>query len=109
MLVPRWASLVLISSQGVTNWGFRNALPSWLPLLAVSLNLSDAQRALLMSSFFPGYLLTQVPGSWAIQRYGAAQSFPNLLVGVLFFFNSAANFNLALPRTYHDCSEYRLH
>jgi fucose permease len=85
MLVPRWASLVLISSQGVTNWGFRNALPSWLPLLAVSLNLSDAQRALLMSSFFPGYLLTQVPGSWAIQRYGAAQSFPNLLVGALFF------------------------
>ena len=53
MPVPRWASLVLISSQGVTNWGFRNALPSWLPLLAASLNLTDGQRSLLMSSFFP--------------------------------------------------------
>ena len=102
MPVPRWASLVLISSQGVTNWGFRNALPSWLPLLAASLNLSDAQRALLMSSFFPGYLLTQVPGSWAIQRYGAAQT-PNPFQICLSgrFFNPAANFN-ALPRTYHD-------
>ena len=69
--VPRWASLLLISTQGVTNWGFRNALPSWLPLLCASAGFTDAQRALLMSSFFPGYILTQIPGSFAIQKYGA--------------------------------------
>lgn len=32
---------------------------------------TDVQRALLMSSFFPGYIATQIPGSYAIQRYGA--------------------------------------
>ena len=54
MAVPYWASLLLISAQGVTNWGFRSALPAWIPLLCADQSFTDAQRALLMSSFFPG-------------------------------------------------------
>ena len=29
--VGRYATLSLIAGQGVTNWSFRNGLPSWLP------------------------------------------------------------------------------
>jgi glutaredoxin len=71
MGVPYGVSLFLISFQGVTNWGFRSALPAWIPLLCAAEAFTDAQRALLMSAFFPGYILTQIPGSFAIQRWGA--------------------------------------
>jgi hypothetical protein len=47
--------------------GFRSALPAWIPLLCAAEQFTDPQRALLMSAFFPGYILTQIPGSFAIQ------------------------------------------
>jgi sugar phosphate permease len=57
--------------RGVCSWGFRSALPAWIPLLCAAEAFTDAQRALLMSAFFPGYILTQIPGSFAIQKWGA--------------------------------------
>ena len=40
-------------------------------MLCAAEKFSEGQRALLMSAFFPGYILTQIPGSFAIQKWGA--------------------------------------
>ena len=70
MAVPYWASLLLISAQGVTNWGFRSALPAWIPLLCADQSFTDAQRALLMSSFFPGCASPPAEGQGQSGRTG---------------------------------------
>jgi MFS family permease len=70
-MVGRYATLGLIAGQGVTNWSFRNGIPAWIPFVVSSLQFTDVERALLMASFFPGYLLTQIPGAALIQKYGA--------------------------------------
>ena len=40
--VGRYATLSLIAGQGVTNWSFRNGLPSWLPFVGGALGYTDA-------------------------------------------------------------------
>ena len=40
--VGRYATLSLIAGQGVTNWSFRNGLPSWLPFVGGALGYADA-------------------------------------------------------------------
>ena len=60
----------LISGHALINHTLRAALPSLIPLLVDALHYTAAQRALLLSAFFPGYILTQLPGGWAAQRWG---------------------------------------
>eukprot|EP01051_Picozoa_sp_SAG22_P000663 SAG22_NODE_19_length_32182_cov_39.206963_20_plen_296_part_00 len=54
----------------MTNYLIRGALPSLIPLIAEAQGWSEAQIAMLLSAFFPGYLLTNVPSGWAAQRFG---------------------------------------
>lgn len=42
-----------------------------MPFIVEEQNYSAAQAALLLAGFFPGYMVTQVPGGWASQRFGA--------------------------------------
>ena len=60
----------LVSGHGLVNHTIRSALPSLIPLLADALRYTEAQRVLLLGAFFPGYILTQLPGGWATQRWG---------------------------------------
>lgn len=57
----------LVSGHGLVNHAIRSALPSLIPLIP---SYSEAQRALLLSAFFPGYIMTQLPGGAATQRWG---------------------------------------
>ena len=44
-----------------------SGIPAWIPFVVASLNFSDVERAMLMASFFPGYLCTQIPGRSSTQ------------------------------------------
>ena len=46
-----WAMLML---SGLTNWATRWCVPSLVPFLAQTMELTELQRAFLLSSFFPG-------------------------------------------------------
>ena len=59
----------------------RATLPSLLPLLCRAEGFGDAQQALLMSAFYPGYLLTQIPAGYFAQRFGAKLMLSANLVG----------------------------
>jgi MFS family permease len=60
----------LVSGHAMVNHSIRSALPSLIPLCSDALRYTEAQQALLLSAFFPGYILTQLPGGWASQRWG---------------------------------------
>ena len=47
------------------------ALPSLIPAIALDAGLDEAATAMLLSSFFPGDLVTQLPGGWLATRIGA--------------------------------------
>lgn len=51
--------------------------PSWVPFVVADLGLSDADRALLLAAWFPGYLVSQIPGAALIDRIG-----PKIVMGV---------------------------
>ncbi len=57
----------LVSGHGLVNHAIRSALPSLIPLIP---DYTEAQQALLLSAFFPGYILTQLPGGAATQHWG---------------------------------------
>lgn len=42
-----------------------------MPFIANEFAFNGSQQALLLSAFFQGYLVTQLPGGWAAQKYGA--------------------------------------
>lgn len=63
----RLLNYALVSGHGLVNHAIRSALPSLIPLIP---NYTEAQQALLLSAFFPGYILTQLPGGAATQRWG---------------------------------------
>jgi hypothetical protein len=49
----------------------RASLYTLVPILASDIGISAAHRAMLMSAFFPGYALSQVPGSVVVQLIGS--------------------------------------
>ena len=61
---------VMLSGLPMTNYLIRGALPSLIPLIAAAEGWTQGQVVILLSSFYPGYLSTQVPSGWAAQRYG---------------------------------------
>jgi hypothetical protein len=74
-LVPtnpsRGLMYILISLHGMPNWMIRGGIFSWMPFVVRELGLSEAQRALLMGAWFPGYAFAQVPAAALIMRIGA--------------------------------------
>ena len=51
----------------MTNYLIRGALPSLVPIIAKTQGWSENQVALLLSAFYPGYLLTQIPSGLAVK------------------------------------------
>ena len=60
-------------TAGVTAFNFllRQGIPQMIPFISGEMNFSAAQNALLLAGFFPGYMVTQIPGGWAAQIFGA--------------------------------------
>eukprot|EP01052_Picozoa_sp_SAG31_P012748 SAG31_NODE_752_length_12351_cov_14.467516_4_plen_93_part_00 len=60
-----------LAQMQMTNYLIRGALPSLVPLIAEPQGWSENQIAVLLSAFYPGYLLTQIPSGWYDQRAAA--------------------------------------
>ena len=69
----------------------RAAIPSFVPIIGREFGYSEAERAILLSGFFQGYMLTQVPGAALVQRYGAK--------GIMSFALAARSCSLARCRS----------
>lgn len=67
----RWLMYVLISLHGMPNWMIRGGTYSWIPFVVRDMALTEAQRAMLMGAWFPGYAFAQVPSAALIMRLGA--------------------------------------
>ena len=61
----------LLAAFEMTNYVTRLAIPYIVTFMVRDFSFSEQQRALLLNSFTPGYILTQIPAGWAIQRWGA--------------------------------------
>ena len=72
MAPHRYTMYALLSFHNLINYCVRLALPSLIPAIALDAGLDEAATAMLLSSFFPGYLVTQLPGGWATQSWGGA-------------------------------------
>ena len=73
-LVPakpsRGVMYALVSLQGLPNWVIRGGIPSWIPFVVADMSLSEAERALLLAAWFPGYLVSQIPGAALMDKIG---------------------------------------
>jgi hypothetical protein len=70
MGTPRAVMYAMIGLCQMCNYVVRQALPSLIPLIAAAAGYSAAERALLLASFFPGYLATQVRPQRKLYRVG---------------------------------------
>ena len=61
---------VLIAGFEICNYLTRLAVPFLIPFIVRDFRFSETQRALLLNSFTPGYVLTQIPAGWLVQRFG---------------------------------------
>eukprot|EP01048_Picozoa_sp_COSAG05_P005121 COSAG05_NODE_296_length_11959_cov_17.897639_8_plen_433_part_00 len=59
----------------------RTALNSVVPIMAYEMQLTAAQSGALLSAFFPGYLLTQMPAGPIVQRIGGKRMLSICLFG----------------------------
>ncbi|WP_062012395.1 MFS transporter [Aureimonas sp. AU4] len=67
----RWRVLALLFGISVLNGVDRIALAVGLPVIGQEFQLSPAVQGIVLSSFFWTYCLFQVPGGWAVDRFGA--------------------------------------
>lgn len=79
--------LALLAIVVFLNFFDRSNLSIAAPLLKDELHLSASQLGLLLSSFFWGYTLCQIPAGWIVDRYGA-----NWVLAGGFFVWSCATF-----------------
>ena len=80
-----WAMYGLLSGQNMMNQAIRSGLPTAIPFLARQAGLNAAESSKLLAAFFPGYVLTQIPGGILAQHIGGkAVVFLNLLGNGLF-------------------------
>lgn len=61
---------VMLALQSSSNHLIRGSLPTLVPLIAAAGGYSDAERAMMLGAFFPGYLLTQIPAGAFAQTHG---------------------------------------
>jgi ACS family sodium-dependent inorganic phosphate cotransporter len=68
----RARGLMYALTAGVTSFNFllRQGIPMMIIPIAAEYAWSGGQQAILLAGFFPGYMLTQVPGGWAAQVFG---------------------------------------
>lgn len=59
----------------------RSALYSIVPIMATEMGLSEVQAGTLLTGFFPGYLITQMPAGPIVQRYGGKLTLSVCLFG----------------------------
>eukprot|EP01052_Picozoa_sp_SAG31_P006832 SAG31_NODE_319_length_17776_cov_4.703570_4_plen_109_part_00 len=57
----QWIMCWLISGQALCSCAPRFGLPYLMPFMASDMGLTLEQRAVLLSSFFPGFMLAQIP------------------------------------------------
>jgi MFS family permease len=62
--------MALISGYNFVNHVIRSCVPPLIPFIVNEFSFNGAQQALLMSAFFQGYLVTQIPGGWLAQKVG---------------------------------------
>lgn len=60
-----------LAAVGLANWVPKNSVASLVPFIVADRGYTESQRAMLLGSFFPGYLATMLPASYLIQRVGA--------------------------------------
>ena len=75
------AMYALLATQPLTNWVIRGAIAPLMQFIVADLKFTLAQKALLLGAFYPGYLVTQIPAGFLIQRYGAKVSLTVNMVG----------------------------
>jgi hypothetical protein len=75
--------LVVINTKMI-----RSSIPPLVPFIGRAVGYSSLQQASLLSSFFPGYLLTQVPAGWLAQRFGAKLIVTLNMVGTAALFSA---------------------
>ena len=65
----------MVLSARVVFWAvnhvIRSAVPPLVPFIVQEFGFDNGEAAVLLSAFFQGYLLTQLPGGWAAQKWGA--------------------------------------
>jgi MFS family permease len=72
-LVPRaqrFAIYTLLSGEHLVNYLTRFSVPYIVPFLCQQYGFSELERARLLNAFQPGYVLTQIPGSWLAEKLG---------------------------------------
>ena len=57
-----------------------------MPLICAAQGFSDAEKALLLSGFYQGYIISQVPGAPIVQRYGGKGVMTATLAGTAAIF-----------------------
>lgn len=62
--------MALISGYNFVNHVIRSCVPPLIPFIVNEFSFNGSQQALLMSAFFQGYLVTQIPGGWLAQKVG---------------------------------------
>ena len=63
--------VLMLCGHSMVNYIPRRAFKLLIELIAKQHALSEGARAMLMSAWTPGYLLTQIPAGWVLSRFSA--------------------------------------
>lgn len=80
-LPARWETILFLASATFVAYNIRVCLSVAVLDMKDALNWSDADKAWVLSSFYWGYAIGQLPAGWLTQQYGAKQ----VLAGSIFF------------------------
>jgi ACS family D-galactonate transporter-like MFS transporter len=80
----RWKIFSIIFLLVVVNLIDRVSLSIGMPTIAREFELSPAMQGIVLSSFFWAYALLQIPGGWAIDRFGPRR----VITGSTFFWGA---------------------
>ena len=67
----RFAMYTLLSGEHLMNYLTRFSIPYIVPFICQQYGFSELERARLLNAFQPGYVLTQIPGSWLAENLGS--------------------------------------
>jgi len=70
-LSTRWELILLLASATFVIYNLRVCISVAVLEMEDDLNWSESQTGLVLSSFYWGYALGQLPSGWLIQQYGA--------------------------------------
>ncbi|SFM33551.1 MFS transporter [Pelosinus propionicus] len=81
----RWVVLLIIMTTYLIQYADRSNLAIVLPYLRQEYPISNLEAGLLMSLFFLGYVITQLPSSLLYRRFGTRTIVPISVVGFSIF------------------------